>query len=57
MRYGGKKVYRNLPGNWSPFLKGAVAITFVVGPRVAAGAAWAISTRLALRLSYCPEYH
>lgn len=42
VREGGKNVYRNLPGNGSPVLKGAVAVTCVVGALVAAGAAWAI---------------
>lgn len=42
VREGGKNVYRKLPGNGSPVLKGAVAVTCVVGALVAAGAAWAI---------------
>lgn len=45
VREGGRNVYRNLPGNGSPILKGAVAVTCVVGALVAAGAVWAIATR------------
>lgn len=42
VREGGRNVYRNLPGNGSPVLKGAVAVTCVIGALVAAGAGWAI---------------
>ncbi|WP_426427358.1 hypothetical protein [Pseudomonas palmensis] len=42
VREGGKNAYRNLPGNGSPVLKGAVAVTCVIGALVAAGAGWAI---------------
>ncbi|SER53805.1 hypothetical protein [Pseudomonas soli] len=42
VREGGRNVYRNLPGNGSPVLKGAVAVTCVIGALVTAGAGWAI---------------
>lgn len=45
VRDGSRELYRNLPGEGRPVLKGAVAVSCVVGSLVAVGAMWAISTR------------